>query len=220
MTAALQTQGLFQSVDCKLDFPVFWYQHANLRGDTEQDRVHFRTQPGSTLRRRAIRSAPSFPSFSEVHCSHERDSALCRAAGGQEQTAFPASPKHGPKRTLAQQATTAGGVPASPMALGEQKLELVPILFGCGVRPHTTFDPVESTSGLVPSNARCLALFSLLFHGGGSSRLRDTPLPELRPFRVVLRDVGLAPVGLCEQAQLLERLVPLVFVKTEDEPDL
>jgi hypothetical protein len=76
------------------------------------------------------------------------------------------------------------------------------------------------SSGLVSSNVMYLALFSQQFHGGGSSHLRDTPLPELRLLRVALRDVGHAPVGFCEQAQFLERLIPLVLVKTEDEPDL
>ena len=47
------------------------------------------------------------------------------------------------------------------------------------------------------------------------------PRPKLRPLRIIRRDVGHAPVGLREQAQLLENVFDFLGPEViEDEPDL
>ena len=55
---------------------------------------------------------------------------------------------------------------------------------------------------------------------GRIAHLGVAPLPERPSFRVALRDMGHAPVGLCDQAQLLERLVPRGVEGIEVEPNL
>ena len=55
---------------------------------------------------------------------------------------------------------------------------------------------------------------------GGGTRLVAAPYPERRMIRVVPRDVGHAPVGLLDLAQLLELLLPSGLEGIEDEPNL
>jgi len=52
------------------------------------------------------------------------------------------------------------------------------------------------------------------------ARLIHAPHPERPPLRVKRRDVGHAPVGHCDLAQLLQPLVPRGLREIEDEPDL
>ena len=80
--------------------------------------------------------------------------------------------------------------------------------------------PVPIPPLLVTVQDQHVARFSQLSWRGGSSCLLAAPQPELRSVRVVPQDVSHASVALCEQAQLLERLLPRVLTIFEDELDL
>ena len=64
------------------------------------------------------------------------------------------------------------------------------------------------------------ARFRQLSCGAGSSHLSEAPAPKIRPLRVRRRDVSHTPVALCEQAQLLQPLVPRGLEEFEVKPDL
>ena len=84
-------------------------------------------------------------------------------------------------------------MPASSMTVGESHVcwyQSLPFWF-------------LSTSSILRLN-----LFNQLSCEGGSPRLSHAPIPERRLLQVALRDVGLAPVGICDLAQLLQALVP------------
>ena len=146
------------------------------------DKVHITllVERGRALRgdepsgpRGASRTSAFSPAFTDA-------TQLCAVGtGGQKHPPFPAVPTHEPTRTLAQQANTSGGLPASPMAnFGYSQVE-----------PACNTCPVQST----------------FVRGGVVSRLSVAPLAELRPLRVRLRDVGHAPVALCEALKKVER---------------